>query len=330
MLAGAVSSADAKTYRVLPFEVLPGTTRIEVGYQWADTLAIPSTPITQTVFDLGLWDPPDYRSVENFRGWSGSRQGKLHANQSPIFVQSDQASRGYRAGAVEPGVWHVELGIAAVGPLGASWQVQISCTDPPTGPTPAADPVDPGFVAARPGPAWFHGDFHMHGFHSNPGAAPPLSPDGFIAQARAAKLDFLMVTEYVVGRHWNELGTAQQMNLDLLIWPGREVITYFGHVNAYGETPGVLEYRHGFEDVDIKTHPDPGEAVPGVLFQVNHPTIFPGPVFQNFCRGCEFTLGDVVDWTSSTPSRSRPARRSPTRRTSGCPSSRCRCRTRSC
>ena len=34
----------------------------------------------------------------------------------------------------------------------------------------------------------------------------------------------------------------------------------------------------------------------GALFQVNHPTSFPPPLFSNFCRGCYFELGDEIDW----------------------------------
>jgi hypothetical protein len=34
----------------------------------------------------------------------------------------------------------------------------------------------------------------------------------------------------------------------------------------------------------------------GALFGVAHPTIFPTPVFASFCRGCEFRLGDEIDW----------------------------------
>ena len=34
-----------------------------------------------------------------------------------------------------------------------------------------------------------------------------------------------MVTEYVTGRHWDTLGAVQRANPDLVIWPGREVIT---------------------------------------------------------------------------------------------------------
>ncbi|MGH8530820.1 MAG: CehA/McbA family metallohydrolase [Nevskiales bacterium] len=292
LMSGSAAMADAKTYRMLPFDVVPGTTRIEVGYRWTDVLPLPSTPITQTVFDLGLWDNDGYRSPFGFRGWSGSRQGKI-GSQPPVFVQSDSADRGYTPGAIEPGVWYVDLGIAAVGPSGANWEVQVACLNPPTGPVPSADPVNASHVA-RTGPAWYHADTHMHGFHSNPNA--PDDAD-FIEQARAAQLDVLFVTEYVTGRHWDELGALQRAHPDLLIWPGREIITYFGHANTFGETRGVLEYRHGFEDVTLGEIQRLSNAE-GALFQVNHPLTFPGPLFANFCRGCAFELGGNIDWNA--------------------------------
>jgi hypothetical protein len=288
--SGGVASGDAKTYRELPFNVAPGTGRVEMSYGWTEKAGPPSTPLTSTTLDLGLWDQHGYRRAEGFRGWSGSRQGRIDQQQSPIFVQADAAERGYLPGTVEPGVWYADLGAGAVSPQGADWVVKVECKVA-GGATPADDPVDRTHVA-RSGPAWFNGDFHMHAYHSNP-KAPDW--DGFIAQARTAKLDFLMVTEYVTTQHWRTLGAVQRANPDLLIWPGREVITYFGHVTGHGETPHIKEYRHGFEDVRIG---DIQKAIKadGALFQVNHPTSFPGPVFSNFCRGCEFQLGDQIDW----------------------------------
>jgi hypothetical protein len=288
--SGSATSSDAKTYRELPFKVAPGTGRVEMSYSWTDKAGPPSTPLTSTTFDLGLWDQHGYRRSEGFRGWSGSRQGRIDQQQAPIFVQADVAERGYLPGVIEPGVWYADLGVGAVSPQGADWLVKIECKSG-GGTTPADDPVDKAHVA-RSGPAWFNGDFHMHAYHSNP-KAPDW--DGFIAQARTAKLDFLMVTEYVTTQHWRTLGAVQRANPDLLIWPGREVITYFGHVMGHGETPHVSEYRHGFEDIRIG---DIQKAIKadGALFQVNHPTSFPGPVFANFCRGCEFQLGDQIDW----------------------------------
>ena len=37
----------------------------------------------------------------------------------------------------------------------------------------------------------------------------------------------------------------------MLIWPGREVITYGGHAIVLGETPDVIEYRVGYEGTTL-------------------------------------------------------------------------------
>lgn len=289
-LTGSVTEAQAKTYQVLPFEVGAGTGRVELSYRWTERQGPPGTPATGTTLDLGLWDEKGYRNQAAFRGWGGSRQGRIDQDKPPVFVQADSADRGFFPGDVEPGTWFAEVGIAAVSPQGADWLVRIECKAA-AGERPVDDPVDPAHVASLEA-RWYHSDFHMHGYHSNP-SGPEW--EDFVAQARAARLDFLMVTEYVTGRHWQTLGAVQRAHPDLLIWPGREVITYYGHVNTHGETFGFYDYRHGFEDVDIAMIQDEARAL-GALFQVNHPTIFPPPAFTNFCRGCYFELGDAIDW----------------------------------
>jgi hypothetical protein len=300
IFTGSVAPADAKTYLVQPFDVVAGTTRVEVSYSWADNPVLglpgavaPSTPLTQTVLDLGLWDDDGYRSVEGFRGWSGSRGGR--SASKPVFVQRDIADRGYLPGPIEAGTWWVDLGIAAVGPTGATWQVTVRCSSPAVGAPFVSHPVDAAHLASTAA-GWYHGDFHMHGVHSN--ASAP-SWDEMVAYARSVGLDFLPITDYVTTQHWRELGPVQEANPDLVIWPGREIITYFGHANALGETPSVAEYRHGFEDVTLRGIQE-ATVADGALFQVNHPTTFPGPVFANFCRGCEFELDDQIDWSKVT------------------------------
>lgn len=289
VLSGSVARADAKTYRMLPFQVGAGTGRVELYYSWTEKAGPPSTPATATTLDLGLWDQNGYRSPSGFRGWGGSRQGR--SAEKPIFVETGVADRGFVAGPITPGTWYADLGIAAVSPQGADWTLTIECKAA-GGTLPLADPVNASHVASN-APGWYHGDFHMHAYHSNPNA-----PDweGFIAQSRTAGLEFLMVTEYVTGEHWRTLGALQRAHPDLVLWPGREIITYFGHASSHGETPEVLEYRHGFEDVNLGNIQQAVKAG-GALFQINHPTSFPGPVFENFCRGCEFTLGDQIDWS---------------------------------
>jgi hypothetical protein len=289
---GAVTPEDARTYQVHPFDVAEGTTRIEVTYDWSDlTSGIPGG-VLQTVFDLGLWDQHGYRDTAGFRGWSGSRQGRVAAGQDPVVIQQDEATRGYRPAPIEAGTWWLEIGVAAVSPTGADWSATVTCTDPPVGPPSRPDPVDPDHVVTDEA-GWYHGDFHVHGFHSA-SDAPPW--DDIVEQARAAGLEVLPVTDYVTGQHWDELGAVQAANPDVLLWPGREIITYFGHAVALGETRSTLEYRHGFEGVSL-ADVQRGTIEDGALFQIAHPTIFPGPVFANVCRGCEFTLGHVIDWT---------------------------------
>ena len=295
---GAVAQTNAKTYLVRPFNVDAATTRVEVTYDWADKplLAgippLPSTPLTQTVFDLGLWDQHGYRDVNGFRGWSGSRQGRTATGQQPVFVQQDVAQRGYRPDPIDAGIWYVELGVAAVGPTGATWTVRVTCTNPAVGPAFVATPVDPTHVA-NPNPGWYRGDFHMHGYHS---AARAPSWQQEVDEARSVGLDFLPITDYVTNQHWRELGAVQDANPGVVIWPGREIITYFGHMNAIGETPSVIDYRHGFENISARSIQQQSKA-DGALFQVNHPTTFAGPLFANFCRGCAFDLGGVIDWS---------------------------------
>jgi len=292
-LTGTVASSEAKTYRLQPFVVAEGSERVELSYQWTERAGNPpANPLTNTTLDLGLWDERGYRSADGFRGWGGSRQGRMDQNQSPSFVQEDSADRGYIPGPVKPGTWTAELGVAAVSPNGADYLLRIECKWASTHSGPLAnDPVDKTHIANFAA-GWYHGDFHMHGYHSN-----PKGPDAaeFVAQARAAQLDFLMVTDYVTGAHWRTLGAMQRTNPDLLIWPGREVITYFGHANTHGETPSVLDYRHGLEDISLGEIQRLAKA-DGALFQVNHPTIFPPPAFSNFCRGCYFELDDAIDY----------------------------------
>lgn len=290
-MTGQVSSAQARTYQLQPFDVDPATDRIEVAYSWEELGLLGGTPLTGTTIDLGLWDADGFLDPAGFRGWSGSRQGRIDQGQDPVFIEAGRAERGYTPGLIEPGTWYVELGIAAVSPEGARWRVTAQCLATETSSKLAPDPVNASHVA-NPEPGWYHGDFHMHAFHSNP-QAPDYA--GTVTQARDAQLDFLMLTEYVTGRHWNTLGATQRANTDLVIWPGREIITYFGHVNTLGESPGVLEYRHGFMGINLREIQNAARAT-GALFQVNHPTSFPGPVFENFCRGCEFRLGDDIDW----------------------------------
>jgi hypothetical protein len=283
-LTGRFAPEEHKSYRVLPVVVPEGTRRLEVGYRWS--------PEHDTVLDLGIWDTAGYRAAEGFRGWSGSRAGRAHQGEAPVWIEDEAADRCYRAGPIEPGTWWIELGGGEIDPDGSEYEVTVGARSTASGQqAPPADPVDRDHVA-DPRPGWYHADLHQHGRHSHPRAP---NWDEVVARSRAAGLDVLPIVDYVTPWHWDELGAVQRANPDLLVFPSREVITYFGHAVVQGETPGLVEYRHGFEDVDLGDIQRAAVAA-GALFQVAHPTTYPESLFGSHCRGCEFTLDDRIDW----------------------------------
>ena len=284
-LRGGAGPGDAEGYELVPFEVPGGTELVEIGYRWS--------PEDDGVLDLGLWDPDGTAGPDAFRFWSGSRQGRLDRAMDPVQVRPDRNERTVVVDEVQPGTWHVELGIAAVtAPL--EWTVEIRC--PAGGPpdTLAADRVDAGLVI-DPEPGWYAGDFHLHGYHSSPDGPDEAE---MVDLARAAGLDIVPVTEYVTPAHWDRLGQAQRENPDLLLWPGREVITYDGHMVVLGETPASVEYRLGLDGTtlgDIQR----AAAGEGALVSLAHPTLFPPEVFGDTCRGCYLEAIEQVDWEAT-------------------------------
>lgn len=295
VLTGEVAGATAKSYFQNPFFVHPNTKRVEVSYQWSDINPSPSTgsdPNDTTVMDLAVWDQRGYKSAAGFRGWSGDRQGRIDRSQAAVFIEKGTAERGYTAGVIEAGVWYAEIGVAIASNNGAAYEIRLDCFDTDSIEPVAADPVDPDFVA-NPNAGWYHGDFHMHGYHSNPSGADAFE---MATVSRDAGLDIIFYTDYVVVSHWDQIGAAQRANPDLLFYPGREIITYSGHANTLGETRGFVEYRHGFEGESMGDMQAQAIAA-GALFQVNHPKQFAIAGIENLCRGCQWNYDDETDWS---------------------------------
>ncbi|MFJ1758196.1 CehA/McbA family metallohydrolase [Kitasatospora sp. NPDC088134] len=89
---------------------------------------------------------------------------------------------------------------------------------------------------------WYRGDLHAHTVRSGGGE---LTPEQLVAEARAAGLDFLAVTEHnqpFDAGSWRDTG-------DLLIVPGQEVVTRTGHWLALGDAADRVG-PFGAESVD--------------------------------------------------------------------------------
>jgi hypothetical protein len=173
------------------------------------------------------------RGAAGFRGWSGG-------GSQQVFVATHSASYGYTAGPIEPGRWAVVLGVPNIREgVTTSYRVVVRFSD---------GKASRSILKQRAG--WYVGDFHAHSGHSDGRTA---APDGtrlkvpahhVFDAARRERLDFIALTDHNTASHWIDVDRLQPMYPDLLLLHGREVTTYRGHVNAFGETRFV-DFRLG-------------------------------------------------------------------------------------
>lgn len=240
---------------LLPFEVPEGTGRLRVRYEFDYPVSSADVGHKEgNIICIGVFDPrgSDFLQGVGFRGWSGDAR--------PEFtIAPAEATPGYIAGPIQPGTWHILLGLYQLHPDGCHVRVTVTLY-PGQAAGEFAPPPAPQVL--RRGPAWYRGDLHCHTYHSD--GTAPLSD--LLTAARAQGLDFLAVTEHNTTSHFPEL--ARYMASDLLLIPGEEITTFHGHANAWG-IRGWQEFRCW----TVEQMRQVREAVraAGALFSVNHP-----------------------------------------------------------
>ena len=128
----------------------------------------------------------------------------------------------------------------------------------------------------RPGPGWFHGDFHAHTHYSD----GVLSPHGLLGEARREHMEFLTITDHNTRDAYPHFGAPA----DLGIVPGMEVTFTMGHYNLFGITqdlPWLEPVSHGpiqidprATAIDVNALLAAGKAA-GLLNSINHPLLVP-------------------------------------------------------
>jgi hypothetical protein len=243
-------------YRVLPFEVPAGIGQLTVRYRYLD----PTDPewdgkASGIIVDLGLFDPRGhtYLEGEGFRGWSGSAR-------SEVTIGPQQATPGYLPGPIQPGTWHVLLGLYRIGPNGCEVQIEIDMAEGVT--SGAAPPDYRSQGVLREERRWYRGDLHCHTYHSDGTAGV----DALIAAAQAQGLDYLAVTEHNTPSHLPDL--MRLAPPETLLIPGIEITTYRGHANLWG-VRDWHEFRATNDDAMRQIREQ--ARAHGHLFSVNHP-----------------------------------------------------------
>jgi len=198
---------------------------------------------------------------------------------------ADSADDGFFPGPLPPGQWIAELDTLMILPGPAiRYELGIWLSSEPV------SEIRPRLRFPRPAvrrqPGWYRGDLHVHTYHSD----GHRSVAELISTTQQHGLDFIALTEH------NNVTQLYDSDLDgvdnLVIIPGMEVTTYYGHALSLGTTEWI-DWRigHGgrrMQDVADEIHAQGGILVAAHVANTGDP----------FCTGCtwlfdQFMPGDL-------------------------------------
>jgi hypothetical protein len=267
-LSGVMTHADQQSYREVPFAVPAGTTRltVEFAYTGKDQKA---------AIDLGVRDP------QRFRGWSGG-------NKRSFTISDAEATPSYLPGPLPPGTWKLVLGVPNLR-QGAEALYTAKVFFVRGG-------RFQGFSAApvKAGPGWYRGDLHMHTGHSDGsclsrrGVRVPCPVFKTLEAAHERGLDFIAVTDHNATSQNAALRELAPYFDDLLLIPGREITTFYGHANVWGPT-GPMDFELGSPRAPTLAALQTEVEQAGGLISINHP----GQPSGEICMGCGWTVRDA-------------------------------------
>ncbi|HZZ31762.1 MAG TPA: CehA/McbA family metallohydrolase [Phenylobacterium sp.] len=267
-LTGVMSHADHQSYREAPFQVPPGTTRLTVEFAYTGK-------DQKSVIDLGVRDP------QRFRGWSGG-------NKQSFTISDADATPSYLAGPLPAGTWRLVLGVPNLRPgAEARYTAKISFEHGTRFTGFSAVPV-------RAGPGWYRGDLHMHTAHSDgsclsiTGAHVPCPVFRTLEAAHTRGLDFISVTDHNDTAQSNSLRELAPYFDDLLLIPGREITTFWGHANVWGPI-APMDFQLGSARAPVLAAIQGQVEKAGGLISINHP----GQPSGEACMGCGWTAKDT-------------------------------------
>jgi hypothetical protein len=265
---GTLDYHHSKTHIPHAFTLPPGTTRLEIRFDYAP-IQCEGQPV-QNDLSLTLFDP------------QGAR-GARHCNPDrDLVITQHNATPGYVPGLL-PGIWTVWIDAHRIMPSEAvHYWLEIHISDAPI----QEKPLNWAKPILKPrGPGWYRGDLHGHTRHSD---ADWDVPD-FVRYGREFKLDFVTLTDH---NTVSPLAQLDSLASDaLLTMGGTELTTYYGHALALG----VREWQEWRVDAARQTMPQLAERAVqnGALFIIAHPHSIGDP----YCTGCNWQYPDL--WPGS-------------------------------
>ena len=273
VLHGVVRTSQNHTYIKVPFHVPAGVERVTLTFAYTEK-------DQHTALDLGLLDPAGLRC------WSGG-------NKSVLTVSLTDATPSCLPGAIPAGTWNVLIGVPNIrSQVTSHYTAQLFFTR--TGLV--ADYPEVLREPLRAGPAWFRGDLHMHTAHSDgecPSQTGEMVPCPVFVTVQAAVrrgLDFIAITDHNAQSQYDAMRELQPYFDKVLLIPGREITTNYGHLNFLGTTD-YLDFRLGNPSVPTVDDLLRNARKLGALVSINHPRDPTGEI----CMGCGWAPNPPAD-----------------------------------
>ncbi len=292
-LSGHLTQADkaASDYGYIPFDLPGPAQRLSIRYSYS---AVMSSDRVEggNVIDIGLFDPAgaDFPGGAGFRGWSGSAR-------SEFTLTPTDATPGYLPGPLPAGRYQVILGLYRIWPAGADYEIHIEAelNDQESDFSEKSDSsIRENLSNQRQSVSvvseWLRGDLQSHTFHSDAKG----SPQQLLDKAKGLGLDFLAVTDHNNTSHHRPLAALDDGSL--LLIPGQEVTTYYGHMNVWG-TGHWCDFRCRTAE-DIRAIIELAHSY-GALCSINHPKQG-GPAWE---YGFDLPVDALEVWQGPWPYR---------------------------
>ncbi|TDW96908.1 CehA/McbA family metallohydrolase [Dinghuibacter silviterrae] len=264
ILKGKVERKDFHTYIERSFTLPKGVKRLRIEFSYDGREQ-------RTAIDIGLMDP------ERFRGWSGGAR-------NTFTISEEEATPGYLPGVLPAGQWTLLLGVPNIREgVVSNYEARIYINESSDKP-----------IHTEAG--WYRGDLHIHSGHSDgkcaaqSGVAVPCPVYRVVETAVNKGLDFIAVTDHNTTSQADALRELQPAFDKILLVPGREITTFYGHANIFGVTDFI-----DFRTTDATYAAARGwmNAVnkSGGIISINHPGL---PSGEN-CMGCGWQIKDIPD-----------------------------------
>jgi hypothetical protein len=231
VLEGTLTPDQHWKYTYLPFEVPENIGRIDISYTYDSVIGSDPQLSGGNTVDIGIFDSRGIAPHSSgYRGWTGSARMEF-------FIALDSATPGYMPGPILPGTWNIILGPYKVAERGCHYRVDITLTetDAPYGEFPPLLRLTNTAGTRVHADGWYKGELHCHSFHSDGDS----SPEEIVRLAEANNLDFLALTDH---NNLTQRIDLAKINTHLMLIPGYEVTTYYGHWNIWGDK-GWIDFR---------------------------------------------------------------------------------------